>query len=115
MPGPGNANAARLAGSSAPVQPARQFIAGRIGQMRDHKLAKNVHELAEDRNACIRHRSGETAASIFSAPGSVFGGHHSYPGGLPIHETFNDISDTSFAARGRESRLHPKHPLRRVG
>jgi hypothetical protein len=24
-----------------------------------------------------------------SAPGSVFGGHHSYPGGLPIHESFN--------------------------
>jgi hypothetical protein len=38
---------------------------------------------------------------FFSAPGSVFGGHHSYPGGLPIHETFNDISDTSFAANYR--------------
>ena len=35
---------------------------------------------------------------FFSAPGSVFGGHHSYPGGLPIHETFNDLSDDSLAS-----------------
>ena len=34
---------------------------------------------------------------FYSAPGSVFGGHHSYPGGLPIHESFNDLSDQSFA------------------
>src|SRR5262249_42969340 len=26
---------------------------------------------------------------FISAPGSVFGGHHSYPGGLPVHESFN--------------------------
>lgn len=32
-----------------------------------------------------------------SAPGSSFGGHHSYPGGLPIHESFNDLSDLNFA------------------
>jgi len=38
---------------------------------------------------------------FFSAPGSVFGGHHSYPGGLPIHESFNDLSDGSFAANYR--------------
>jgi len=38
---------------------------------------------------------------FFSAPGSVFGGHHSYPGGLPIHESFNDLSDLSFAANYR--------------
>jgi hypothetical protein len=37
-----------------------------------------------------------------SAPGSVFGGHHSYPGGLPIHETFNDISDLHLAAGYRQ-------------
>jgi len=34
---------------------------------------------------------------FFSAPGSVFGGHHSYPGGLPVHESFNDLSDISLA------------------
>ncbi|HMF45016.1 MAG TPA: hypothetical protein VKQ32_30305 [Polyangia bacterium] len=44
---------------------------------------------------------------FFSAPGSVFGGHHSYPGGLPIHESFNDLSDTSFAANYRRVYGHP--------
>lgn len=33
-----------------------------------------------------------------SAPGSSFGGHHSYPGGLVVHETFNSISSMSYAA-----------------
>ena len=39
--------------------------------------------------------------AFFSAPGSVFGGHHSYPGGLPIHETFNDLSFGSLTANYR--------------
>lgn len=34
-----------------------------------------------------------------SAPGSVFGGHHSYPGGLPIHEANNDLSDVNLASQ----------------
>jgi hypothetical protein len=38
---------------------------------------------------------------FFSAPGSVFGGHHSYPGGLVVHESFNDLSDQSLAANYR--------------
>jgi hypothetical protein len=29
---------------------------------------------------------------IFAAPGSSFGGHHSYPGGLVVHESNNEIS-----------------------
>lgn len=148
VPGAGNASAATLASSSALVQSARRLLAARIGRIRDKTLAKNVHELVEDKMACIRHRAGETAASrqaivdglaaagLFSAadaaafpggalagvlppvldaggvcphlpqpfhaaPGSVFGGHHSYPGGLVIHESFNDLSDTSFAANYR--------------
>jgi hypothetical protein len=32
-----------------------------------------------------------------SAPGSVWGGHHSEPGGLALHEAFNEKSDQSFA------------------
>jgi hypothetical protein len=32
-----------------------------------------------------------------AAPGSAFGGHHSYPGGLPIHEANNDQSFINFA------------------
>ena len=38
---------------------------------------------------------------FYSAPGSVFGGHHSYPGGLPIHESNNDISDVNLAGQYR--------------
>ena len=37
--------------------------------------------------------------AFFSAPGSVYGGHHSYPGGLPIHESNNDISDINLASQ----------------
>lgn len=44
---------------------------------------------------------------FFSAPGSVFGGHHSYPGGLVVHESFNDLSDASFAANYR--RIYGHH------
>jgi len=154
VPGAGNASAAQLASSSALVQSARQFIAHRITKIGNPTLARNVHDLVEDRQVCIRHRAAETAASkqstvdqltaaglyaaadaaafpggalagvlppvldagslcphlpqpFFSAPGSVFGGHHSYPGGLPIHESFNDLSDTSFAANYRRVYGHP--------
>lgn len=31
--------------------------------------------------------------SLMSAPGSAFGGHHSYPGGLLVHEANNDLAD----------------------
>jgi hypothetical protein len=40
--------------------------------------------LLDDASACPHLPQPFTAA-----PGSVFGGHHSYPGGLPIHESFN--------------------------
>jgi hypothetical protein len=39
--------------------------------------------------------------TFFSAPGSAFGGHHSYPGGLPIHESNNDSSDVELAGQYR--------------
>jgi hypothetical protein len=32
-----------------------------------------------------------------AAPGSAFHGHHSYPGGLPVHEANNQQSDINFA------------------
>lgn len=35
--------------------------------------------------------------SFKAAPGSNFGGHHSYPGGLAVHEAFNDQSSVNFA------------------
>lgn len=37
-----------------------------------------------------------------SAPGSFYGGHHSYPGGLAVHESFNLSSDLSFADNYRK-------------
>src|SRR5262249_19594288 len=35
---------------------------------------------------------------FFSAPGSVFHGHHSYQGGLPVHEANNDQADVKLAS-----------------
>src|SRR6266704_385348 len=40
--------------------------------------------------------------TFFSAPGSFFGGHHSYPGGLPVHESFNDVSNQNLAKGYRQ-------------
>ena len=34
---------------------------------------------------------------FYSAPGSNFGSHHSYPGGLPVHEANNDVADINRA------------------
>jgi len=36
---------------------------------------------------------------LMSAPGSAYGGHHSYPGGLPVHESNNDLSDVNLASQ----------------
>jgi hypothetical protein len=41
-----------------------------------------------------------------AAPGSVFQGHHSYPGGLAMHEAFNDLSALSLAADYRMAYGH---------
>ena len=38
---------------------------------------------------------------FFAAPGGSFNSHHSYPGGLAIHEAFNNLSDLSFAKNYR--------------
>jgi hypothetical protein len=38
---------------------------------------------------------------FFSAPGSGTGGHHTYPGGLVVHESFNTLSNLSFASNYR--------------
>lgn len=39
--------------------------------------------------------------TIEATPGSNFGGHHSYPGGLAVHESFNDQSSINFAGTYR--------------
>jgi hypothetical protein len=48
--------------------------------------------------------------AFFSAPGStsVFG-HHSYPGGLVIHESNNDVADIHLADEYREVYGHTNH------
>jgi hypothetical protein len=48
--------------------------------------------LLEDGSACP-----QLPQSFFSAPGSFFGGHHSWPGGLAVHESFNDVSSLNLA------------------
>ena len=46
-----------------------------------------------------------------ATPGSNFGGHHSYPGGLAVHESFNDQSSINFADtyRGEYGSLGEQH------
>ncbi len=65
-------------------------------------LAGVLPPVADAGTACPR-----LPQPFFSAPGSVFGGHHSYPGGLPIHESFNDLSNASFA--GNYRRVYGHH------
>ncbi len=48
--------------------------------------------LLEDGTACPR-----LPQTFFSAPGSFFGGHHSWPGGLAVHESFNEVSSLNLA------------------
>jgi hypothetical protein len=48
--------------------------------------------LVEEGSACPK-----LPQPFYSAPGSSFGGHHSYPGGLMLHEAFNEISARNFA------------------
>ncbi len=52
--------------------------------------------LRNDGSACP-----QLPQTFFSAPGGAFNSHHSYPGGLAIHEAFNNLSDLSFAKNYR--------------
>jgi len=52
--------------------------------------------------------------SFAATPGSNFGGHHSYPGGLAVHESLNDQSAINFADtfRGEYGQLgHHRLPV----
>src|SRR5215470_10330089 len=66
--------------------------------------------LLEEGSACPR-----LPQTFFSAPGSVYGGHHSYPGGLVVHETFNNLSDLQLAAGYRRVYGTTRHGLPVVG
>ena len=39
---------------------------------------------------------------FYAAPGSTYHGHHSYPGGLPVHESNNDTADVHLADEYRQ-------------
>jgi hypothetical protein len=49
-----------------------------------------------------------------SAPGSAFGGHHSYPGGLPVHVSNNDVSDVHLADQYQAVYGNTEHGLPQV-
>ncbi len=61
--------------------------------------------LLDDGTACPK-----LPQPFFSAPGSasVFG-HHSYPGGLVIHESNNDVADVHLADEYRQVYGHERH------
>ncbi len=44
---------------------------------------------------------------FYGAPGSTTGSHHSYPGGLAVHEAFNQQSSINFAGAYRGEYGHP--------
>jgi hypothetical protein len=49
--------------------------------------------IADDGSSCPK-----MPQAFYSAPGGATGGHHSEPGGLPVHEAFNDLSSIAFAS-----------------
>lgn len=55
-------------------------------------LAGVFPPVLDDGGACPR-----MPQAFFSAPGGATGGHHSEPGGLPVHEAFNDTSALGLA------------------
>lgn len=143
--GAGNDRAASMAGDSAMVQSAMQFLTRQMNQIQDGNLRTQTLDAVRNRNTCVSSRTGVTdvqknamiqkltdqglvdpadesripqggiKAGIFpplrdentdcpklpqpfsSAPGGATYGHHSYPGGLPIHESFNEISSLNLA------------------
>ena len=55
---------------------------------------------------------------FYGAPGSTTGSHHSYPGGLSVHEAFNQQSSINFASAYRGEYGHPNDaglPIDRSG
>jgi hypothetical protein len=76
----------------------QELIAAGLVDVRDDAAFPNglkaglFPPLLEDGSACPK-----LPQTFFSAPGSFFGGHHSYPGGLAIHESFNDVSSLNLA------------------
>ncbi len=105
---------------------AKACIAHRVGltEADERQIVGRLHEsgLLEDASAIagvFPPADGDRACPHFpqsfqSAPGSVFGGHHSYPGGLMTHELFNLTNARSLAESYRHvygSDLAPRMDL----
>jgi hypothetical protein len=70
--------------------------AGEAGSFPGGARAGVFPPLVDDGTHCPR-----LPQRFFSAPGSGTGGHHTYPGGLVVHESFNLLSNLSFASNYR--------------
>ena len=142
--GPWNAEAARLAASSALATSAMAYIKATAARIADPALRRETEDAVFNPDTCIRSRAnltparkqqivdqlvaealidpaeapripGGLLAGVFpgvrddgtacpklpqpyaSAPGSVFGGHHSQPGGLAMHVAVNMTSGLHLA------------------
>ena len=139
-----NAEAARLAGSSALVTTAMAYIKAQAATLRDPQIRRETEDAVFNPDTCIKSRAnltperkqavvtqlvaeglideseagripGGLLAGVFpgvrdegtpcpklplpyiGAPGSVFGGHHSEPGGLAMHVAVNMSSGVNLA------------------
>lgn len=139
-----NAEAARLAGSSALVTTAMAYIKAQAATLRDPQIRRETEDAVFNPDTCIKSRAnltperkqaivtqlvaeglideseagripGGLLAGVFpgvrddgtpcpklplpyiGAPGSVFGGHHSEPGGLAMHVAVNMTSGVNLA------------------
>jgi len=139
-----NAEAARLAGSSALVNSSMAYIKAQVAALKDPVVRRETEDAVFNADTCIRSRAnltlerkqeivaklvaeglideteagripGGLVAGVFpgvrdegtacpklpqpylSAPGSVFGGHHSQPGGLAMHVAVNMTSGMNLA------------------
>lgn len=142
--GPWNAEAARLAGTSALATTAMAYIKAQAATLKDPAIRRETEDAVLNPDTCIKSRAnltperkqaivaklvaeglideteagripGGLLAGVFpgvrddgtacpkppqpyaSAPGSVFGGHHSQPGGLAMHVAVNMTSGMHLA------------------
>jgi hypothetical protein len=73
------------------------FTAGLISQADANMFPSGVRAAVFPPLAKATGNCPQLPQPIGSAPGSAYGGHHSYPGGLPVHESNNDLSDVNLA------------------